>query len=74
MTVKVKRIPLKERLSVLRGRDGPPFGRLCDLCLEDYIQAIELVAEEPRKPIFPEDSKDWLRPRRHSPASLPPAD
>ena len=57
----MKRIPLKERLSVLRGRGGPPFGRLCDLCLEDYLQAIELVAGEPRKPIFPEDSKDWLR-------------
>lgn len=57
----MKRIPLKERLSVLHGRGGPPFGRLCDLCLEDYFQAIELVAGEPRKPIFPEDSKDWLR-------------
>lgn len=57
----MKRIPLKERLSVLRSRGGPPFGRLCDLNLEDYLQAIELVAGEPRKPIFPEDSKDWLR-------------
>lgn len=57
----MKRIPLKERLSVLRGRDGPPFGRLCDLCLEDYFRAIELVTGEPRKPIFPEDSKGWLR-------------
>lgn len=57
----MKRIPLKERLSVLRGRGGPPFGHLCDLNLEDYLQAIELVAGEPRRPILPETHKRRLR-------------
>ena len=57
----VKKIPLKERLADFRGKEGLSFVRLCDLNLEDYLQAIELVAGEPRRPILPEAHKGRLR-------------
>ena len=58
------RLSLEERLAACRRGSGPPFSRLCDLDLEDFFQGIELGAGKPRRPIMPEDKKDWLRRRR----------
>lgn len=64
------RLPLEERLAACRRGSGPPFNRLCDLDLEDFFQGIELVAGNPRRPILPETSKDWLRRRREEGETL----